>query len=263
MIDLHTHTYLCEHASGTPEEYIIQAIKNGIKIFGFADHAPMPEHLRQGISMPPEKVEKYIQMVKNLSLKYKSQIEIKTGFEVDFPLFDTFDKKYLTDRRIDYLIGSCHFLFHEWPFDHPDHIEKFNLYGIDNVYTKYYESIEALISSRQFNILGHFDVVKKFGHRPNKDFTEKIIQIAKLAAKTGIAVEINTAGLRKPVKEIYPSQEITKILFNANVPVTLGSDSHAPEQVGADFDRALEMIKKIGYHKIASFSKKKRIDINL
>jgi len=105
--------------------------------------------------------------------------------------------------------------------------------------------------------------VKKFGHRAHRDFSGEIRALFRGMAHGDMAVEINTAGLRKPVKEMYPSREIVGELFTLNVPVTLGSDAHLPEEVGHEFARAVEMLKSAGYRKISGFEKRKRFDIAL
>ena len=262
LADYHIHTYLCGHATGKPEDYINSAIKLDLAEIGFSDHAPLPPGLREGITMTPEQTEDYISLIENLRIKFKDKISIKTGFEIDFPLHESLDLKYLTDERLDFLIGSCHFI-DGWAFDHPDNIAEFNKKNIDDVYGRYYKIIEDLALSRHFNIIGHFDLVKKFGHRAVKDFSPVIERLCGIISGSGTAVEINTAGKRKPVGEIYPSDDIIDILFRANVPVTLGSDSHNPDEAGYHFDAAVKKLKKAGYRKISGFSKRKRYDITL
>jgi histidinol-phosphatase (PHP family) len=261
MIDYHTHTELCGHASGSTDDYVLEAIKKNLKEIGFSDHAPLPEGLREGITMLPEETEKYIALIEDKKQKYKDKIEVKIGFEIDFPVTDAFDRKYLYDVRLDYLIGSCHFLG-DWAFDHPDNIKEFNKRDINKIYGEYYKIIGDLIQSGYFNIIGHFDLVKKFGHRAKADFTKIVENLALgIAEKKNLAVELNTAGIRKPVTEIYPSDGIIEIFYRSNVPVTLGSDAHRPEEVGYMFNKAVEKIKKAGYRKISGFSKKQRYDI--
>jgi len=261
LVDYHIHTYLCEHASGTPDEYIMRAINSNFIEIGFSDHAPLPADLREGITMRPEEIEGYINLIEEKKALYKDKIAIKIGFEVDYPFKagTGFKKKYLNDNRIDYLIGSCHFI-DDWAFDHPDFLDEFNNRDIDEVYNEYFKIIEGLISNN-FNIIGHFDLIKKFGHRPKGDISKTIENIAKIMSKKNITVEINTSGLRKPVNEIYPSQKIIDILHNYNIPITLGSDSHSPDEVGYKFNMAITMVKKAGYRKISGFSKRKRYDI--
>ncbi|MFH0977297.1 MAG: histidinol-phosphatase HisJ family protein [Spirochaetota bacterium] len=263
LIDYHTHTELCGHASGTIDEYVIEAIKKNLKEIGFSDHAPLPEGKREGITMLPEETEKYIELVESKIEQYKDKIEVKVGFEIDFPLMDSFDRKYLTDARLDYLIGSCHFLG-DWAFDHPDNIHEFSKRDIDRIYSEYYGIMHDLINTGYFNIIGHFDIVKKFGHRARRDFTNQLEKLAQhIAKQKNLAVEINTAGIRKPVQEMYPSDDVIRIFYNANAPITLGSDSHKPEEVGYLFDKAVEKAKKAGYRKVSGFSKRIRYDIAL
>ncbi len=261
LVDYHTHTALCGHATGTVEDYIKAAIAKGLSEIGFSDHAPLPEGLREGITMRDSQTEEYLLSILSHALKYKSRIAVRTGFEVDFPLHDTFAPKYFTDPRIDYFIGSCHFI-DGWAFDHPDFIDGFSRRDIDDIYSRYYAIIKDLVSSGLFHIIGHFDLVKKFGHRAKKDFSKEIAALFN-SSRHGIAVEINTAGLRKPVEELYPSEDIVSLLFTLNVPVTLGSDAHSPDEVGYAFDRAVEMLKKAGYRKISAFEKRRRFDIAL
>lgn len=262
MVDFHTHTYLCEHAVGQPEEYAASAVAKKISTLGVSDHAPLPDGLREGVTMKPEDVEKYISMIESVQETFRGRLNIRLGFEVDFPLHSTFESRYFDDPRIDYLIGSCHYLG-IWPIDHQDYVRDYEIRGVDKVYADYYDTLEACAASGRFNIIGHFDLPKKFGFRPTADMKPRIMKIAQAAAKTNTAVEVNTAGLRKPVKELYPSEEIVRILFECNAPMTLGSDAHAPEEVGADFDKAVELLKKCGYRKIATFEKRKLNLLNL
>ena len=261
IIDYHTHTNLCGHASGTIDEYVLEAVKKKLNEIGLADHAPLPEGLREGITMLPEETEQYIALVEQKRKQYEDKIEIKLGFEVDFPLTDALDRKYLNDARMDYLIGSCHFLGN-WAFDHPDNMDGFNKRDIDNIYSEYYVIISDLIESGYFNIIGHFDLVKKFGHRSKSDFSKTIEKLAFcIARKNNLSVEVNTAGMRKPVAEMYPADDILDIFYRMNVPVTLGSDAHKPEEVGYMFTEAIAKLKKAGYRKITGFTKKQRYEI--
>lgn len=260
LVDYHNHTTLCGHATGTIAEYIENALSKGLVEIGFADHAPLPENLRKNITMRPEEMEEYLSTVAFHAEQYKHRIGVRVGLEVDFPLQASFDIRYLTDARIDYLIGSCHIL-DGWLFDHPNYIDGFSTRDIDEIYSRYYEILHLLIASGHFQILGHLDLVKKFGHRPKKNFSNVIKHL--FDNSHNIAVEINTAGLRKPVAEIYPSKEIIALLFSINIPVTLGSDAHNPDEVAYEFGSVVELLKKIGYRKISTFRKRQRFDLLL
>ncbi|MBP9021883.1 MAG: histidinol-phosphatase [Spirochaetes bacterium] len=264
MIDFHNHTELCGHAEGTPEEYVMTAVKRGIRYFGFADHAPIEESIRAGITMSPDEIEDYISMTKSLKEKFAGKIEIFTGFEVDYPEFEAFDSSYYTDERIDYLIGSCHFIG-DWPIDFSPEAsdEEYSKRGVDSVCADYFNNVLSLAKSGKYNIIGHFDLYKKFGHRPEKDFSDIISLIAKEAAKNNTAIEINSSGLRKPVKEIYPSFDIIKLIKESGGIFTLGSDSHHPDDVAKDFDKSRELLLKAGVDKISYYRNRNRVEISL
>ena len=260
MLDYHIHTRLCGHASGEIEDYVDAAIRAGLSEIGFSDHAPLPEKHRSGITMSPHETEIYLERLHKVRQVYSDRIDVKIGFEVDFPLCDSFDPAYLDDPRLDYLIGSCHFI-DDWPFDHPDNVDEFSKRDINRVYEHYFSIMRDMARSGLFQVAGHFDLVKKFGHRATRDFSSTIKDIAQIMARNDLAAEINTAGLRKPVGEIYPSQNIIDIFFQQNVPVTLGSDSHSPDEVGYMFNETLQILRKAGYRNISGFKKKKRYTI--
>ena len=256
------HTQLCGHASGSVEDFVESAFAKGIREIGFSDHAPMPEDLRQGLSMAACDAEEYINSIEECRKKFADKIIIRLGFEVDYPRFESFESKYFTDPRIDYFIGSCHYV-DGWAFDHPRNIDDYKDRDIDELYARYYAQLESLAVSGLFDVIGHFDLVKKFGYRSGKDHRAAIERVARVASKKNLAVEMNTNGFNHPVNEMYPSDQIIEILFNFNVPVTLGSDAHTSDKVGYRFDEAVGKLRKAGYRKISGFSKRKRYDIPL
>ncbi len=262
MVDYHTHTNLCGHATGTVSEYIESALSKGIREIGFSDHAPMPEETREGFTMSAGEVERYIGAIEEQRERYRDRIDVRIGFEVDYPLLPSFEKRYFTDPRIDYLIGSCHFI-DGWPFDHPDYLDGYRDRDINDIHARYYSEMESMARSGLFNIAGHFDIIKKFGFRADRDFRPAVENIARIMAANDIAAEINTAGMAHPAAELYPSDAILGIFFASNVPVTLGSDAHAPERIGRLFPEAVEAITRAGYRKISGFKKRKRYDIPL
>lgn len=260
MIDFHTHTYLCGHAVGTPEEYAESAYRKGVSILGFSDHSPLPDGLRENVTMRRDQTEEYIARISKVKSEFEGKVDIRIGFEVDYPLRDSFDQAFLTDVRLDYLIGSCHYLG-DWPIDYDG--AEYKTRGVDSIYEAYYDSLLKCAGSGLFNFLGHFDLPKKFGHRATSDMDTKITSVAKAAAGSNTAIEINTSGLRKPVGEMYPSEKIVRILFEQNVPITLGSDAHAPDEVGADMDKAAALLRKTGYTRIVAFKNRKQHIIEL
>jgi len=107
--------------------------------------------------------------------------------------------------------------------------------------------------SKLFEIIGHADLPKKFGHKPNRDCTPLYEKFLDAAKKSGCAIELNTAGLRKDCKEIYPSREILKLAFQKGVPICFGSDAHKPEEVGINFAEAISLAHEVGYQECCRF----------
>jgi len=253
IVDLHNHTTLCNHAEGTIDEYIVQAIKNGTKIFGFSEHAPMNFDPKYRISF--EQMKEYESSILEAKEKYKDKIEILLAYEVDY-LEGYMDEKVL-NADVDYLIGSVHFI-DKWGFDNPEFIGKYQDEDIDQIWQKYFDAIEQMANSKLFDIVGHVDLIKIFKFMPKKD----VLEIAKNALKAikdaDMVLELNSAGFRKPIGEAYPSQSILKEAFELGIPITFSSDAHAVIQVGQNSSKLIEMAKNVGYTQCAVFRKRKR-----
>lgn len=253
LVDLHNHTPLCNHAEGTMSEYIEIAIKKGTKYFGICDHAPMdfdPQY-----RMRFDDMEKYESDVLEQRKLYKDKIEILLGYEVDY-LKGHMDKRVL-NADVDYLIGSVHFL-DEWGFDNPEFIGNYESQDIDEIWQKYFDTIEEMAKSGLFNIVGHLDLIKVFKFMPKGDIN-KIAQKALQAIKNAdMVLELNIAGYRKPVAEPYPSFSLLKQAYDLKIPITFSSDAHKSEQVALFSDEIVQMAKEVGYTKCAFFRKRKR-----
>jgi len=253
IVDLHNHTPLCNHAEGEIEEYIEAAIARETKIFGFSDHAPMD--FDPAYRMKFEDMQEYEAKVKNAQQKYKDKITILLGYEVDY-LPGHMDKRVL-EADVDYLIGSVHFL-EGWGFDNPEFLAKWKEQDVDAVWQKYFDTIETMAKSNLFDIVGHLDLIKVFNFMPNKD----IVSIAKNALiaikESGMVLEINVAGYRKPVKEAYPSLSLLQEAYKLEIPITLASDAHKPEQVGLYNEEVMQLIKEVGYTECAYFIKREK-----
>ena len=257
MIDLHNHTPLCKHATGNPQEYINEAIKKGIKIYGFADHAPMEFDKKYRMNFDDMKT--YEKEIKDLKEKYKDKIKILLGYEVDFTPQKYLDKRVL-NADVDYLIGSVHFL-DNWGFDNPEFIKEWERRDVDDVYQEYFKKIEEMANSKFFQIVGHIDLVKVFGHKPKKPIKDIAKNAIKAIKKSNMVVEVNTAGLRKPIQELYPSDELLEMILNEGIDLTLSSDAHSPEQVGFGYKETLNKLKRLGVTKLVYFEKKEKREV--
>ena len=255
--DYHMHTPLCGHASGQPEEYANHALKMGLKEIGFSDHAPFVVKPLPGITMKMEELPLYHKMIEDARAGFKGRLEIRVGIEADFiPGYEKKTKTILDAYPYDYVIGSVHFI-KDWGFDNPEEREKWSEHDVNAVYRDYFELLRASAESKLYDIIAHPDLVKKFGNRATADMTVEIEETARVFKKAGVAVEINTSGRRKTVGEMYPALRDLAIYCKAGVPLTFGSDAHKPEEVGCDFDKAVDLAKKAGYKEYVMFKNRK------
>ena len=257
IADYHMHTPLCGHAVGEPAEYVRHGIKAGLKEMGFSDHAPLVSHRDPKITMDFDRLPTYLKMIEDVQKQFAKEITVKISLEADFiPGYEAKTKQIITGYSYDYIIGSVHFI-KTWGFDDPAERTAWKSKDVNQVYHDYYELLRQSARSGMFDIIGHCDLVKKFGHRATENMFDEVKKTAKVFKETGVAIEINTAGLRKPVKEMYPSLDCLKIYREAGVPLTFGSDAHAPEDVAKDFDKAIALAKTAGFKEYLTFKQRK------
>ena len=257
LIDIHNHTSLCNHAVGDEEEFIQKAMEKNIQVYGFADHAPM--EFDEKYRMKFEDMPKYEEKIKHLKENYKNKIKILVGYEVDFTPF--VDKRVL-QRKVDYLIGSVHFL-DNWGFDNPEFIKEWDTRDVDDVYKEYFAKVEEMANSKLFQIAGHFDLIKVFNFKPKQNIKDLAKQAIKAIKTSGMAVEINTSGLRKKVNEIYPSTELLEMIKEENIDITFSSDAHKIEDVGYKLNEAVDLVKKIGFNEAVYFEDKHKYRVKI
>jgi len=263
VVDYHTHTKLCKHARGEIKDYILMAIEKNLTEIGVSDHMPLPDDFDPEHRMTIDEFEIYKDWYKSAVDEFGERIKIKFGIEAEF-IDEKIDfiRDFVRNGDFDYVIGSVHFL-DGWNIASHKEAWKWEGKDVNEVYEDYYQTIKKLVKSGIFDIVGHFDMIKKFGHHADKNFEELIREILKLIKENGLCIEINTSGLRHKVGEIYPSVEILKIAREYKIPLTVGSDAHSPEDIGRDFDTAYELIQIYGGGKISIFEKRERKEVSL
>src|SRR5215212_3850097 len=188
----------------------------------------------------------------------KTDVGLRLGIEIDFvPGKDERMEHDLTALPYDYVIGSVHRVDNE-EIDHPDHREIYDRYETYDLYEAYYANVRAAALSGRFDVLGHPDLIKIFRHFPQRDITEMLEETADTVAESGIVVDVNAAGLRKPVAEIYPSRKLLEMFHRRGVPIILSSDAHAPSEVGAGYEQSIPLVRDVGYREIVTFENRKR-----
>ncbi len=262
MIDYHTHTSLCNHAEGTPAEYLAAAESAGLQEIGVSDHFPWPVGFDPKWRMRTEEFSVYRQIVEDMR-RLNSPVRVRYAIEADW-VSGRMDEalRILAGEPFDYIIGSIHYA-DDLPFDDPD--EKKAVWEVEGreewIWHRYYELMLEMVCAGCFNIIGHFDLPKKFGSvQPESQVIARSLRDIMAAAEGNkMAIEINTAGLRKPAGACYPGIEILKLAATAGVMLTFGSDAHSPSEVGANFADAIELARQAGFKEYCSFDQKKPI----
>jgi histidinol-phosphatase (PHP family) len=252
LIDYHVHAlahgeYKADHA--WLSSFVDQACRMGIIEMGFSEH----DEFMAGLDL------NIFQQVKK---ERQQEIDLRLGIEIDyFPGMEKEIAEKLSQANFDYAIGSVHYI-DGWAFDHPDYKQGFDDRDIDEIYFRYAQILAQMVSSKMFDIVGHIDLVKIWGHRPQRQIDmDYFFPVLKEIKRTGMVVEINSAGLRKPVGELYPSGNLLAKLYDMNIPITLGSDAHHPQQMGVGLEDAWTAARKAGYRTVTGFNKHRPIRI--
>ena len=186
---------------------------------------------------------------------------LRLGIEMDFvagaedriaTLLDTHD--------FDYVVGSVHFVA-EQAVDHPGYDIWESDGDPDKVWARYFETLAEATRSGLFDILAHPDLVKVWGSGrpgPKRDPRFHYEPAVEAIADTGIAVEVSTAGLRKPAEEIYPARALAEMCVDAGAAFSLSSDAHLPEHVGYAYDQAVDFMGDLGITELAVFERRQR-----
>ena len=267
LFNLHTHSYFSDGKS-TPEEVVLEAINQGMKVLGFSDHSPVP--FENSFAIKNDEVQNYISTIKSLKEKYQDQIDIYCSMEMDFiPGIVKDFKKTKEELSLDYMIGSVHLVGNDinklWFID-GSKVETYDE-GLFNYYNgdikkgvkTFFHQYNEMIETEEFDIVGHFDKIKM--HNRDRYFTENekwyrdlLMETLTLIKEKSLIVEINTRGIyKKRSEDFYPSTWILPIMCEMNIPVVISSDSHKSEELTLCFKEAEDALKTAGYKETMCF----------
>ncbi|MBN2505236.1 MAG: histidinol-phosphatase HisJ family protein [Verrucomicrobia bacterium] len=256
--DYHLHTPLCRHATGTPAEYAARALALGLPEIGFADHSPMPRDDFDNWRMRADQLGEYVESVQRARRDHP-RLAIRLALEVDYvPGQEAWIRDLAARHAWDYLIGSVHYVSDTWAIDDPGRLSEWHRRDPDEVWALYFDRLTRAAASGLFDIIGHADLPKKFGFRPRADCRPWFDRFLRAACATAVAVELNTAGLRKDCREIYPAPDLLQRMAQAQVPITFGSDAHAVAEVGANLAQAAQLARDCGYTHGCRFAGRQR-----
>jgi histidinol-phosphatase (PHP family) len=253
--DTHTHTYLCRHAGGTPIDYARAAAARGIPEIACTDHIPFPDDPHPSIRMTREEFNTYLALVREAQ---EAQLcSVLLGIEADYQrdLVHGHVQSILDAADFDLVLGSLHTgpfwdLAPGSPAATPEFVEQMN--------RTYYLRMAELAQTGLFDVCSHFDIVKRCGiHAPEKLLAEIVPPALDAVAAAGMAIEINTSGFDHGAAEAYPSLQILSWMNERAIPITFGSDSHNPDQIGRYFEQAIALARRAGYSRRAQFRRRK------
>jgi histidinol-phosphatase (PHP family) len=262
--DYHVHTFRCGHAGGASRDFVRRALERGLCEIAFTDHIPLyflpPEARDPRLAMREDELDGYLDEVAALSGEFRGEIPVRLGLEADYA--EGHEKElegWLARAPWDLVLGSVHWVAGDW-IDAPESAHsRFELEGAEALYTEYYRLLAKAARTGLFDVLTHFDLPKKHGHRPAQALEEAEEEAIAAARASGCAVEISSAGLRKPVGEAYPEARLLRRLVAAGVPVTFSSDAHAPAEVGWGYDRTVALARACGVTEFVTLEKRKKI----
>ena len=261
LMDLHNHTTRCCHASGTMEAYVEQAMASGIREFGFSDHSHWMLHAcGERYAMLPEEHDAYVADVRCLQDRYNRDgddpFHIRLGMEMDFiPSRLAVARETTQKYDWDYLIGSVHNI----GFEKLQEPEMYDLWDIEDVCEIYFHFVGMMIRERFCDIVGHLDLPKKRGRMPPGGMLRYVEPLIPDLLANDIAVELNTSGLDNPAQAFMPGWDVVEALAASGVALTLGSDAHAPQQVGRHFAPALDGLRQAGVKELVYFERRRMI----
>jgi histidinol-phosphatase (PHP family) len=191
----------------------------------------------------------------------REETDLRLGIEADFiPGGEDRMAELLAARDFDYVVGSIHFVG-DGALDY----DRYDIWSAtsspEKVWTTYFDWLAQAAMSGMFDILAHPDLVKYWGRRrpwPERDLRYFYEIAMEGIAESGIAVEVSTAGLRKPVGELYPARAFLEMVIDAGNPIALSSDAHTPDDLGRDYEQALALLDELGVRELAVFEGRER-----
>jgi histidinol-phosphatase (PHP family) len=195
-------------------------------------------------------------------------LQIRSGIELDNdPVHSAAGRKWIEKHwdKLDFVLGSVHFLDRaDQMFDSvPDGAAQLDGRNIDAIYVDYFRRVRELVATGLVDCLAHLDLIKIHGHRPAADIGSLVNETLDFIRARDLAIELSTAGWRKPVNELYPGDPIIELAMERGIPFTTASDAHSHVQLGENFPKLAHKIVDLGIAQVCVFEKHKRVELPL
>jgi len=255
--DYHTHPQghrLQPYTQALLQPWADSARELGLRDIAFTDH----DRYYAGVNF--DEIDRLRE--KNPNLKIRAGIELDND-----PIHSAAGRKWIEQHwnRLDFVLGSVHFLNRaDQMFDSvPAGAEQFEGRDIDAIYTDYFRRIREMAATGLVDCLAHLDLVKIHGHRPNAEIAAIVGETLDFVGSQDLAVELSTAGWRKPINELYPADRIIELALEKQIPFTTASDAHSHVQLGENFARLARKMTDFGIRHVCIFQKHKRAELPL
>ena len=240
-----------------------RAVALGLCEIAFTDHIPLyflpPDRRDPKLAMREEELDGYLAEVETLRREFAGEIPVRLGLEADYAEgHEETLAGWLARADWDVVLGSVHWVAGGWIDDPATSPARFAAEGVEALYREYYRLLAKAARTGLFDVLTHFDLPKKHGHRPAAPLAEAEEAALSAARDAGCALEISSAGLRKPVGELYPEPRLLARAVALGVPVTFSSDAHAPAEVGWGYASTLAAARAAGVREFVTFERRRK-----
>ncbi|MEY2545448.1 MAG: histidinol-phosphatase family [Verrucomicrobiota bacterium] len=231
------------------QPWIDSARARGLRDIAFTDH----DRFHPGVDF--NEIEKLRE--KNPDVKIRAGIELDNDPETSAAGRKWTEKNW---DRLDFVLGSVHYLYRDdQMFDEvPAGATQFDSRKIDNVYSDYFQRVREIAATGLIDCLAHVDLVKIHGHRPDAPMHSLVNETFDFVRSRNLAIELSTAGWRKPVNENYPADELVRLALEKGIPFTTASDAHSHAQLGDKFDRLAEKMSILGVREVCVYERHRR-----
>lgn len=257
LYETHSHTALCKHAVGDPQDYAAVAFRRGFQGLSVTCHNPMPSGYSPDSRMSMDEFDEYLCLVFRARQVWRGRIDVRLGIEADYlPGYERWLEHQLQLADFQYVLGSVHPHVHEFR-------QRYGKGEPVETQRAYFRLLAQAAETGLFDCLAHPDVIKN--DRPDQWAPERLMddicQALDRIAASGVALELNTSGKHKEIPEMSPFPQLLVEMHKRDIPVVVGSDAHEPERVGEGFFEALDLLEQCGYDRLSFYVNRVRWDV--
>ncbi|MEM9445705.1 MAG: histidinol-phosphatase [Verrucomicrobiota bacterium] len=254
LYETHSHTFLCKHAQGTVGDYAQKAYARGLKGLTITCHCPLPDGMSQHVRMDRSQYALYQDLVAEARDKWRGKVDVQVGLESDyFPGLEKYLEELHAEYPLNYILGSVHPQINYYR-------ERFSSGTWQETVKNYFDQLAETAETGMYDCLAHPDLIKN--ENPENWNVASALDFVRPAldriAKTGLAMELNTSGVKKSIPQMNPAPEILHEIRIRGIPMVIGADAHVPERVGDLFEVALDTLEKAGFKEVSFFKSRER-----